>query len=149
MSNIPRMTRMNSIQMYVLTQLTLLIDQHLLNVVPDDVIYRIVWEVALLKDITMINCQHQLHHCIVATLKDEIYHDLLVPYLYTRNVKIPGWMLPRDLLDRLVQNDPRNVKLLITIYRSLANLGEESPYFQEILSYLEDCFGSDEGESGG
>ena len=145
-TNMPRMTRMNSSQMYVLKQLILLIDRHLLGVVPADVIYRVVWEVALLsKNITILNHQHKLHNCIVATLKDEIYHNLLYPYLYGWNVKIPSWMSPRDVLDILSHANLYNIKVLTTIYNSLASLAYDSPYFQEVLAYLKDCPESDEG----
>lgn len=137
----PRMTRMNSIQMYVLNRLTLLIDNHLTGVVPADVIYRVVWEVALLGDkLTMMNYRDELHHCIVATLKDVIYHDLLVPYLCERKVKIPVWMLPMDILDiLLLRADLYNIKSLTTIYHSLAHLSYDSPYYKEVLTFLKAC----------
>lgn len=139
MSNIPRMTRMNSIQMYVLTQLTLLIDQHLLNVVPDDVIYRIVWEVALLGEkLTRINYRDELHSCIVATLKDEIYQNLLGPYLDTKDINVPDSLLPMDILDMMsLLADLYNIKDLTDVYNSLASLSYDSPYYKVVHDTLE------------
>lgn len=149
MSNIPRITRMNSIQMHVLNCLSLVIDNNLVDVVPGDVICRVVWEVALLGDkLTMMNYRGELHHCIVATLKDVIYHDLLVPYLNDRNVKIPHGMLPMDILEILcLRADLYNIKALTTIYNSLTSLGLESLYFKEVLAYIEYLPKSDVGET--
>ncbi|YP_010185095.1 hypothetical protein LI410_mgp048 (mitochondrion) [Apium graveolens] len=138
-ANQPRMTKMNSIQWKVLEQLTLLIKNQLMDVVPVDVIYRIVWEVALLGEkLTRINYRDELHSCIVATLKDEIYQNLLGPYLDTKDINVPDSLLPMDILDMMsLLADLYNIKDLTDVYNSLASLSYDSPYYKVVHDTLE------------
>lgn len=53
-------------------------------------------------------------------------------------------MLPRDVLDILSHSDLYNIKVLTKIYNSLASLAYDSPYYQEVLAFLEACPESDE-----
>nr|QVJ98000.1 hypothetical protein [Apium graveolens] len=141
--------RMNELQNYVLTQLTFLIEQHLINVIPNEVLYKIVWDAAQMNGITMKSCHYELHRCIVTRLKNEIYFDSLIPFLTLRNVKIPDyWVFPSDLFEVLEPHvDIYTVKGVTTIYKSLDDLGPESPYFKIVLAFLESSPKSEKGES--
>ena len=118
-TNVP--PRIGYVQNSVLTQLTLLIEQHLINVIPNKVLYKIVWDVALLNGgISFRYCHYELNRHIVSILTDEIYYDSLVPLLTTRNVKIPYWMSPMDLYEILEQHvNIYTIKGVTTLYKSL------------------------------
>lgn len=65
-------------------------------------------------------------------------------------VLLDYWMSPVDLYEILEQHiNIYTIKGVTTLYKSLNDLGPESPYFQVVLAFIESSSKSEKGESGG
>lgn len=125
---------------YVRAQLTILIKQHLENVIPNKFIYMIVWDAAHLdlEGLDKRNCHIEIDRCIVHRLKEVTFHYLFIPLLTDSNVQIPDWWVTsRDLFEVLETHvNIYTVKGVRDVYKSLNDLGAESPYFKVIHAWL-------------